>query len=175
VCCRQSGTNRHSVSIRANRQCAFSKPISPEMSAREAESQDYPGGSGSSPIRSFTALRNRCLHPRYRPVVCTETCPNRNWILFQLTTRLMTETGTGPRQVMGCESRNLTYLCSLLAQAVTDGLAVTQKSEIRQSSRLPEALLAPDRSQVGSALPASCWSPNPMKGLTCSISSRLWK
>ena len=39
----------------------------------------HPGGSGSSPIRSFTALRNRCLHPRYRSVVCMETCPNKNW------------------------------------------------------------------------------------------------
>ena len=35
-----------------------------------------PGASGSSPIRSFTALWKRCLQPRYRSVVCTETCPN---------------------------------------------------------------------------------------------------
>ena len=33
----------------------------------------YPGRSGSSPIRSLTALWKRCLHPRYRSVVCTET------------------------------------------------------------------------------------------------------
>ncbi len=39
-----------------------------------------PGGSGLSPIRSLTALRKRCLQPRYRSVVCTETCSNRNWI-----------------------------------------------------------------------------------------------
>ena len=37
-----------------------------------------PGASGSSPIRSFTALRKRCLQPKYRSVVCTETCPSRN-------------------------------------------------------------------------------------------------
>jgi hypothetical protein len=32
------------------------------------------------PIRSLTALRIRCLQPRYRSVVCTDTCPSRNWI-----------------------------------------------------------------------------------------------
>ena len=35
---------------------------------------------GSSPITSLTACRNRCLHPRYRSVVATETWPRRNWI-----------------------------------------------------------------------------------------------
>src|SRR5580698_3728816 len=30
------------------------------------------GLSGSSPIRSLTALRKRCLQPKYRSVVCTE-------------------------------------------------------------------------------------------------------
>ena len=32
------------------------------------------------PSRSFTACRNRCLHPRYFSVVCTETWPSKNWI-----------------------------------------------------------------------------------------------
>ena len=32
------------------------------------------------PIRSLTAFRRCCLQPRYLSVVCTETCPNRNWI-----------------------------------------------------------------------------------------------
>jgi len=36
--------------------------------------------SGPMPSRSFTACRNRCLHPRYFAVVCTETWPRRNWI-----------------------------------------------------------------------------------------------
>src|SRR5262249_7354361 len=35
---------------------------------------------GSMPSRSFTACRNRCLHPRYFSVVCTDTWPRRNWI-----------------------------------------------------------------------------------------------
>src|SRR5271156_5105207 len=37
-------------------------------------------GPGSIPITSLTASRNRCLHPRYFSVVCTETCPSKNWI-----------------------------------------------------------------------------------------------
>ena len=32
----------------------------------------------SSPILSLTAWRNRCLQPRYRSVVSTETWPSRN-------------------------------------------------------------------------------------------------
>jgi hypothetical protein len=35
---------------------------------------------GSMPMRSLTADRMRCLEPRYRSVVRTETCPRRNWI-----------------------------------------------------------------------------------------------
>lgn len=33
---------------------------------------------GTIPIRSLTADRIRCLVPRYRSVVCIETCPRRN-------------------------------------------------------------------------------------------------
>jgi hypothetical protein len=33
------------------------------------EIYEDPAGSGSSPIRSLTALWKRCLHPRYRSVV----------------------------------------------------------------------------------------------------------
>ena len=32
------------------------------------------------PSLSFTAILKRCLQPMYRSVVCTETCPRRNWI-----------------------------------------------------------------------------------------------
>ena len=35
---------------------------------------------GSRPMLSFTALRSRCLQPRYRSVVWTLTWPSRNWI-----------------------------------------------------------------------------------------------
>jgi hypothetical protein len=35
---------------------------------------------GSMPSLSFTATLRRCLQPMYRSVVCTETCPRRNWI-----------------------------------------------------------------------------------------------
>ncbi len=34
--------------------------------------------TGSIPILSLTASRNRCLQPRYFSVVCTKTWPNRN-------------------------------------------------------------------------------------------------
>jgi hypothetical protein len=32
------------------------------------------------PRRSFTAILKCCLQPMLRSVVCTETCPRRNWI-----------------------------------------------------------------------------------------------
>jgi hypothetical protein len=35
---------------------------------------------GSMPRRSFTAILKCCLQPMYRSVVCTETCPRKNWI-----------------------------------------------------------------------------------------------
>jgi hypothetical protein len=35
---------------------------------------------GSIPSLSLTATFNRCLQPIQRSVVCTETCPRRNWI-----------------------------------------------------------------------------------------------
>ena len=38
-------------------------------------------GVGSTPMRSLTAARIRCLEPRYRSVVWTKTCPSRNWSL----------------------------------------------------------------------------------------------
>src|SRR5664280_1346981 len=41
---------------------------------REQEDQHH----YSSPILSLTACRNRCLQPRYRSVVSTETWPSRN-------------------------------------------------------------------------------------------------
>ena len=38
-----------------------------------------PANQGSArSIPSFTAFRSFCLQPRYRSVVCTETCPSRN-------------------------------------------------------------------------------------------------
>jgi hypothetical protein len=33
---------------------------------------------GSMPMWSLTAPRFRCLQPRFRSVVCTDTCPSRN-------------------------------------------------------------------------------------------------
>ena len=39
-----------------------------------------PSNYGFSLILSFTAPRSRCLQPRYRSVVSTETCPSKNWI-----------------------------------------------------------------------------------------------
>ena len=32
------------------------------------------------PVPPLTADRIRCLQPRLRSVVCTETCPKRNWM-----------------------------------------------------------------------------------------------
>ena len=39
------------------------------------------------PMRSWTADRIRCLHPRLRSVACAETCPQRNLDLLQLACR----------------------------------------------------------------------------------------
>src|SRR2546425_9174256 len=52
------------------------------------------------PMRSLTADRIRCFQPRYRSVVCTETCPKRNLDLLQFASRRMAEPGTGTPQIV---------------------------------------------------------------------------
>jgi hypothetical protein len=44
------------------------------------QARDGPNHPGSSPRESLTACLNLCLHPIYRSVVETETCPSKNWI-----------------------------------------------------------------------------------------------
>ena len=47
---------------------------------RKADTDRLAQPGGSIPILSLTAPWMRCLQPRYRSVVCIETCPSRNWI-----------------------------------------------------------------------------------------------
>ena len=54
--------------------------IAPGWSATLPQPAQPHQAFGSMPMRSLTADRIRCLQPRYRSVVCTETCPKRNWI-----------------------------------------------------------------------------------------------
>jgi hypothetical protein len=78
------------------------------------------GGSGFKPMRSFTTLRKRCLQPKYRSVVCTETCPQQELNLLQFTTGLMANAGTRPTEVVRSEGRDPTVFCLLLHDARND-------------------------------------------------------
>jgi len=89
--------------------------ICPDRSASGVEC-GYPGGSNSNPIRSFTALRNRCVRPRYRPSFAqrcvpegTESAPTRH--------RPDGNVVRSPAKVMRCERRHFAVLCCLLHDA----------------------------------------------------------
>src|ERR1700719_2706712 len=70
--CRESFL-RNILPNRSNRKCVLKLLTTLCQPAGEVEKD-------SRPILSFTASRSRCLQPRYRSVVCTLTCPSKNWI-----------------------------------------------------------------------------------------------
>lgn len=49
----------------------------------------------------------RCLHPRYCPVVCIETCSSKELNLLQLATHRMAEASRIPPEIVRCEPINV--------------------------------------------------------------------